>query len=40
MDQTNLEFFEAAAKGDFAKVCSEVSKGADVNVANGDDALH
>ena len=36
MDQTNLEFFEAAAKGDFAKVCSEVSKGADVNVANGD----
>ena len=36
MDQTNQEFFDAAASGDFAKVCSQVSKGADVNVASGD----
>ena len=36
MDQTNLEFFEAAASGDFAKVCAQVAKGADVNVRNGD----
>ena len=36
MDQTNQEFFDAAANGDFAKVCAQVAKGADVNVANGD----
>ena len=36
MDQTNREFFEAAASGDFAKVCAEVAKGANVNIANGD----
>ena len=36
MDQTNLEFFKAAASGDFAKVCSAIAKGADVNVTNGD----
>ena len=36
MDQVNQEFFDAAAAGDFAKVCAQVSKGADVNVKNGD----
>ena len=36
MDQINQEFFDAAARGDFEKVCSMVSKGANVNVANGD----
>ena len=36
MDQTNLDFFEAAASGDFAKLCAQVSKGANVNIANGD----
>ena len=36
MDQTNKEFFDAAARGDFAKVCSTVAKGANVNIANGD----
>ena len=36
MDQTNKEFWDAAAAGDFAKVCAMVSKGADVNIANGD----
>ena len=36
MDQTNREFFDAAASGDFAKVCAQVSKGADVNVQSGD----
>ena len=30
MDQTNLDFFEAAASGDFAKLCAQVSKGANV----------
>ena len=36
MDQVNQEFFDAAAAGDFGKVCAQVSKGADVNVRNGD----
>ena len=36
MDQTNQEFFDAAARGDFAKVCAMVSKGANVNIQNGD----
>ena len=36
MDQTNKEFWDAAAAGDFAKVCACVSKGANVNVSNGD----
>ena len=36
MDQTNLDFFEAAASGDFAKLCAQVSKGANINIANGD----
>ena len=36
MDQINQEFFDAAARGDFEKVCAMVSKGANVNVANGD----
>ena len=36
MDQTNREFFDAAANGDFAKVCAAVSKGANVNIASGD----
>ena len=31
MDQTNQEFFDAAASGDFAKVCASVAKGANVN---------
>ena len=31
MDQTNKEFWDAAAAGDFAKVCACVSKGANVN---------
>ena len=36
MDLTNQEFFDAAARGDFQKVCAMVAKGADVNIANGD----
>ena len=36
MDQINQEFFDAAGRGDFEKVCSMVSKGANVNIANGD----
>lgn len=36
MDQINKEFFQACADGDFAKVCAQLKKGADVNIANGD----
>lgn len=36
MDQMNKELFDACASGDFASVCSNIAKGADVNVANGD----
>ena len=34
MDQTNLDFFEAAASGDFAKLCAQVSKLSLIHICN------
>ena len=37
MDQKfNKAFWDACANGDFATVCAEIKKGADINYQNGD----